>query len=1259
MFNKVIGHTSFLGHTGYAHHAREFFTQLNKYIPCRIRNFAHTSDTSYLTEEQNNMLMYQEWSEPPFHAGTRTDLNPDNKDYVQLILNETNHYYFYDNYTGPKVAYNVWESTLQPEQYFKRILDFDQFWVPTQWQKDVTIAQGYPADKIFVIPEGVDGNRFCPGEPKVDIEEYHDGRFKFLLIGRWDFRKCTTEILKAFVEEFSPDEPVDMIAFVDNPFPVDKLKSTEERLAHYGLLDSRIKILKDLNKVENDDLYVSYLRNGHVFVSCARSEGWNLPLIQALACGTVSICSDYGAQLEFAEGIAHKVKIKGLEPVRNMFMQDAAVGDWALPDFEDLKKVMRDCYNNYEEYKKESLKKSELVRKKFTWDNAAKLAISALEKLYEKKSIKKREPIKLDIGSGEYSRKREGYTTVDKYYPSDLQMDAMDLGFKNRSVEEIYSSHLLEHFNKFDVELALKEWYRVLSANGKIEINVPNLEWCLKNWLDMKEDNPDKWRLPLDFIFGMSIGEGQNHKTGFTKSRLRYLLEKTGFENITIDDVWSHSQQCFLAKATKPIIDNRTVFIIDSYADTDSKINQLSSQIDKIKKYNVPVLIVTHYPVPEEISKKVDYIIYEKNNEMSKGWTLNWWFTIPKFLKIVSKYENEYHSVAILSSLKNALDFCKDKFDRAHFVEFDADFDLDEYIKKADDVLVDKKFYGFNYDEEQNMMDLENVHRKVGIVTNLFSFDIQWLDKNLDRINTWEEYANLSDQYSAMTWGHGSDYVFENWLKFYFYYKNIIDDCFFEDAEGKKSIIKNRNLFDQGKKEPKIKTLLSEFDNKKEVVLFIINNSKDSSKFRINEGDWKELHAKQVYYITYKKENMTLKLDLEDEIREIKIESSKTYDVTTFKFFDKRFKCIKWENEYNQGFITDEEDVEFRHNFIDGAFFEIIGVGTKLYTVDFIDRETNEIVYKTGLSPNHWGKPARRYFTDWEINCDGKSWKYDAKDKRVFISMDSKAMGDNIAWMPYLEEFRKKHNCNLIAATFWNDLFTSVYPDIKFVPVGTTVEDLYAHYPVGCRDNDDNRNKNNWRDITLQQVSTDYLGLDYKEIRPKINVPNLDKEISGKYVCITQHSTFHCKYWLYKNGWQTIVDYLRKRGYSTVVLSTKSPVDVTNVIDKTNISIHRTINIIKDSEMFIGISTGPTWLAWAMNIPTVLISGYSARWGEMQDCYRVINEDVCHGCFNDSKEPFDRGDWYWCPRKQDFICSKSITPNMVIKEIDKIIETRG
>ena len=72
-------------------------------------------------------------------------------------------------------------------------------------------------DKVKVIPEAVDGNIFKPN-PLATLPEYDDGRFKFVIFGRWDYRKATKEIIEAFLTEFKSDEPVDLIVSIDNFF---------------------------------------------------------------------------------------------------------------------------------------------------------------------------------------------------------------------------------------------------------------------------------------------------------------------------------------------------------------------------------------------------------------------------------------------------------------------------------------------------------------------------------------------------------------------------------------------------------------------------------------------------------------------------------------------------------------------------------------------------------------------------------------------------------------------------------------------------------------------------------------------------------------------------------------------------------------------------------------------------------------------------------------------------------------------------------
>ena len=123
--------------------------------------------------------------------------------------------------------------------------------------------------------------------------------------------------------------------------------------------------------------------------------------------------------------------------------------------------------------------------------------------------------------------------------------------------------------------------------------------------------------------------------------------------------------------------------------------------------------------------------------------------------------------------------------------------------------------------------------------------------------------------------------------------------------------------------------------------------------------------------------------------------------------------------------------------------------------------------------------------------------KFNLKGKRVLISFESSSLGDTIAWIPYVEEFRLKHDCEVICSTFWNNLYQNSYPKIKFIKPGKIVENMYASYKLGCFNPPDDQkwHPSDWRKGPLQKVASDILGLEYKEIRTKINIPNDSKTI--------------------------------------------------------------------------------------------------------------------------------------------------------------------
>ena len=359
----------------------------------------------------------------------------------------------------------------------------------------------------------------------------------------------------------------------------------------------------------------------------------------------------------------------------------------------------------------------------------------------------------------------------------------------------------------------------------------------------------------------------------------------------------------------------------------------------------------------------------------------------------------------------------------------------------------------------------------------------------------------------------------------------------------------------------------------------------------------------------------------------------------------------------------------FNINFIDGAYIEVKNSQpNKEYKIQMV--YDNHIHYEAKLKKGMWARSGIKYLKNWIIKIFSDDelitqHTFNLEDKRVYIAFDSKSIGDTLAWIPYVEEFRKFHNCNVIVSTFHNDLFREQYPKVQFVSPGEVVNNLYAMYKIGWYYEGDSvkisQNPRDFKLLPLQQTITDILGLDFKEVLPKLNLPKVEKQ---KKVGIAIHSTAQSKYWNNSTGWQEVVDYLISIGYEVVLYSRENDGYMGNFHPKgiskfRGGSLQEVIADLSSCEFFIGLGSGLTWLAWACNLPVVLISGFSKPYSEMTiNTYRVFNESVCNGCFNTHR--LNAGDWNWCPvhkgSERQFECTKQISGNMVIKKIEEVLK---
>lgn len=404
--------------------------------------------------------------------------------------------------------------------------------------------------------------------------------------------------------------------------------------------------------------------------------------------------------------------------------------------------------------------------------------------------------------------------------------------------------------------------------------------------------------------------------------------------------------------------------------------------------------------------------------------------------------------------------------------------------------------------------------------------------------------------------------------------------------------------------------------------------------------DWGKIKTKNITIYHYNNEYNYSDEEVFDELNKknqsiVENISQKLFGFTWFNFF--RHLVITKKEMINKNKIT----VTYR----DGVKVDIVGEDQKTYLTKFIDNEDGKLIWETNQTTNTWVSPNIKYYVNWTVevylgNTKIHSETLELQNKKVLISFDSRSLGDSIAWIPYVEEFRKKHNCEIYCATFKNFLFEKTYTNINFVDHGQIESKYDVIYKIGWF-YDSNRNVSDVRTIPLQKSCSDILGLEYKEIRSKVDYTHTKNEnIFGKYVTISVQSTSQCKYWNKIGGWDQVVEFLNDCGYKVLCIDQYGyfgAKDLLNklpngVLDFTNKSIDEIMYLINNSQFHIGISSGLSWLSWALGKKVLMVSSFTKPFCEFtEDCYRVYKESSRSGFFNDPNFRFDASDWSWNP----------------------------
>ncbi|WP_322041918.1 autotransporter strand-loop-strand O-heptosyltransferase [Paraburkholderia sp. J67] len=376
------------------------------------------------------------------------------------------------------------------------------------------------------------------------------------------------------------------------------------------------------------------------------------------------------------------------------------------------------------------------------------------------------------------------------------------------------------------------------------------------------------------------------------------------------------------------------------------------------------------------------------------------------------------------------------------------------------------------------------------------------------------------------------------------------------------------------------------------------------------------------------------------------------------------------------------EGIRFDFNY--GCRVQVPQMSNAGWRVRMHDLDTQNLVFDAPLVPGEVAASRRKYFVRFLLEVfDGErcvfSHTFDARGRRVWMTLGSGALGDAIGWVPAIEAFRQQHGCEVtVEMKSWlHPLFKGGYPALRFVSEVSEPaqrerennEPIYATYRVGCYSPyaDRDHQPTDPRVSSLQDFASYMLGVAAVERRTHIVVADRARIVPEPYVCIAAQASTQCKYWNNPHGWGTLVAHLKSRGYRVLCIDRDREYGLAGALNTMpegaedftgERPLQERASLLMHADFFVGLGSGLSWLAWAVGVPVVLISGFSHPNAEFDTPWRVINFHACNSCYNDTAFEFDN-DFSWCPRHAHdalrYQCTTAITAGHVIRVVDDLI----
>ena len=307
------------------------------------------------------------------------------------------------------VGRTMFETDRLDPEHVKRLNAMREVWVPTQWGLDTFARAGVRPEKLRVVPEAVDIERFdadaVAASPEFDLEArarrvlgppLRGGGVrstKFLSVFKWEARKAPEVLLSAYLDAFTAEDDVALFLRCDLYH-----ETAAETATGTDLVAARIEAFAEarrrddgattktsprvyaLPRVPETELPSAYAA-ADAFVLPSRGEGWGRPHVEAMSLGLPVIATNWSGPTAFmtrqnAYPLAVENELVAL-PEDGHFKTHR----WAQPSEDHLRSLLKHVHAFPEEARRKGKQAAADVRRRFAPETVARDVLRHVKRL--------------------------------------------------------------------------------------------------------------------------------------------------------------------------------------------------------------------------------------------------------------------------------------------------------------------------------------------------------------------------------------------------------------------------------------------------------------------------------------------------------------------------------------------------------------------------------------------------------------------------------------------------------------------------------------------------------------------------------------------------------------------------------------------------------------------------------------------------------------------------------------------------------------